>query len=471
MTTSQETALGADEPLVTDAGSSSQRRPPRPSRSVLAQTLGFLTDPLKLLEEAAEECGDVFSIRVLGMGEWVFLTSPATVKEMFKASYDVLDAGKIHRMLLGNLLGLDATFTLDGKAHRQRQKLVFPLFNGPQILKYIPTIRQVTEETLARWPIGQAFPLVPENHRIALEVLVRAMLASGDPGKAKELLEQFDHYASEGPRSTIARLPFLQVDLGRYSPWGKILRLRQETRKAFLAEIRRRRALATDHHDESPDALTTLINSSQDDGTQLSEESLLDEVLTLLFAGHETTGVGLSWIAERVLAHPDVETRLREEIDAVLGDEPIEQRHLCQLKYLNAVIHESHRCRPIAPMAAVRTAVAPFEVGGYVVPQGAIVAEGLCVMGNRPELYPEPERFDPDRFLDSKPQRYEWTPFGGGKRVCAGKGLAHLELTCATATLFQRTKLRLQNKENRMVREGQMFSPERGLEVVLEERL
>ena len=477
MTSRQETLadqeamlVGSKQPSRGHERSRPLPHPPRPARSVLAQTLGFLKDPLTLIEESAKECGDIFSLRLLGMGEWIFLSSPELVKEMFKAPYDVMDAGQVHAMLLGNLLGLDATFTLDGKAHRQRQKLVFPLFNGPEVLKYIPTIVRVTEKAITQWPINRVFPLVAENHRIALEVLVQAMFAGSDPAKAQQLQLLFDHYAEAGPRSTLARLPFLQIDLGRYSPWGKIIRLRQHTRKAFLEEIRARRSQTRASREEPVDGLDSLIQARQDDGSHLTDESILDEVINLLFAGHETTGVGLSWIIERVLAHPEVEDRLRAEIDSVLGDQPITQGHLRQLKYLNAVIHESHRCRPIAPMAAIRTAMRSFEMGGYLVPEGAIVAESLHVLGHREELYPDPHRFDPERFMDSKPQRYEWTPFGGGKRACAGKGLAHLELACVTATLFQRTKLRLHRSENPMVRTGQMFAPERGLEVVLESR-
>lgn len=477
MTPRQETlpeqpALSMEGAQAATAPTSDRRlpRPPRPARSALAQTLAFLKDPLRLIDESARECGDVFALRLLGMGEWVFLTHPEHIKEMFKAPYEVLDAGEIHRMLLGNLLGLDATFTLDGQAHHQRQKLVFPQLNGRETLRYIPTIHRVTEDAVSRWPLNRPFPMVPQNHHIALEVLIQVMFAGSDRKRRGQLLELFDHYANAGPRSTLARLPFLQIDLGRFSPWGKILRLRQKTRAVFMAEIQARRAEGSDASETPADVLDVLIQARQDDGSRLSDEAILDEVINLLFAGHETTGVGLSWIVERVLAHPEVEERLRHEIADVLGDEPIASHHLRQLEYLNAVIHESHRCRPIAPMAAIRTALQPFDVGGYTVPPGAIVAESLHFMAHREELFPDPHRFAPERFLGSKPQRYEWTPFGGGKRACAGKGLAHLELVCVIATLFQRTRLRLHRAENKMVREGQMFAPERGLEIVLEER-
>lgn len=443
--------------------------PPRPSLSVLAQTIGFITDPLRLLDDAARECGETFSLRILGKGEWVFLTSPGTIKKMFGAPPDVLAAGRIRSLMLGEFLGFDSTFTLDGPAHRRRQKLVFSLFNGPRILRFIATIRRVTEARIAQWPVGQVFPVLPENHRIALEVIFRAVLAGCDSGKAEELLELFEEYTDSGARSLCARFPVLQVNLGRYSPWGRFLHLRQLTRDAFRAEIRARKARG-DAEGAGTDVLGFLINARQDDGTQLTEESLLDEILTLLFAGHETTGLALTWILDLLLSHPEAEARLRYELESVLGDEPITRHHLHRLPYLDAVINESFRCRPIAPMAAVRTALKPFRVGDYVVGPGTTVAGGLYILGNRPELFPQPDRFNPVRFIESRPQNHDWTPFGGGKRLCSGKGLAHLELTCATATIFQRTKLRLRRSDTRTILDGHMFAPKDGLEVVMDER-
>ncbi len=443
--------------------------PPRPSCSVFAQTSRFLKDPLPLLREAYDECGDVFSLRLLGMGEWAFVCSPETVKEVFKAPADVLDAGGIHRQMFGNIFGYDSTFNLDGRAHRERQKIVFPLLNGPEILQYVPIIFEETAQTLDSWPQDQTFSLLPQTHHISLRILTQAMFGQESPDTIARLVAQFEHFAETGPRSPLVRMPLLQVDLGRYSPWGKIVRLREETRGMFR-ELLKRRKTQIAAGEPQRDIMGKLLSAQQSDSTQLSTESALDEILTLLFAGHETTGTALTWIVERVLSHPEVLEKLLTEIESVLGNRPITAGDLRQLKYLDAVINESHRCRAIAPMAAIRVTEKPFPVGDYVVPEGRVVAECLYIMSLREDLYSEPERFRPERFLSQKPQRYEWTPFGGGRRACAGKGLAHLELVAITATLLQRMKLRLASSTNRAVREGHMFIPEHGLRIQAEKR-
>jgi len=443
--------------------------PPRPSCSVLAQTSRFLKDPLPLLREAYEECGDVFSLRLLGMGEWVFVCSPETVKEVFKAPADVLDAGGIHRQMFGDIFGYDSTFNLDGRAHRERQKMVFPLLNGPEILQYVPIIHEETARAVDRWPRNQTFSLLAQTHHISLRVLSQAMFGQESPETIKRLVTQFEHFAETGPRSPLVRMPLLQVDLGRFSPWGKIVRLREETRGIFREVIQQRKAEIAAGKPQQ-DIMGKLLSAEQSDGTRLSTESALDEILTLLFAGHETTGTALTWIVERVLSHPAVLEKLLDEVDSVLGSRPITSGDLRQLKYLDAVVNESHRCRAIAPMAAIRVTEKPFPVGDYVVPQGCVVAECLYIMSLRDDLYSDPGSFLPERFLSQKPQRYEWTPFGGGRRACAGKGLAHLELVAITATLLQRMKLRLASSTNRAVREGHMFIPEHGLRIQAEKR-
>jgi unspecific monooxygenase len=444
--------------------------PPRPSGSVLGHTVRFLRDPFSLIEQATAECGDVFSVRILGLGEWVFLGSPELIREMFKAPTDVLAAGETNRDQLGFMLGTDATFSLDGQDHRRRQRLVHPQLNGPRVLRHLPAMREISLRKLAGWPADRPISFLTEAHRISLEVMIHAMFGSSEGARLERLADLFERFATRGLRSPLIAMPYLQVDLGRFSPWGRILHMRREMLEAFGAEVtarvRARRADGGDAEDageEAGDILTALTETPLHDGGYLTEAQLLDEVINLLFAGHETTGNAMTWAMESLHAHPEVLERVRAELDEVVGGEPVAAEHLDRLTYLQAAIQESIRYRPMAPMAGIRRVKKPFEIGGYEIPPGTLVVQCFPAMARRPELYEHPCRFAPEHFHGRKTKPFEWNPFGGGTRMCIGRGLAEVELKVVLATLLQHADFRIAQDEVKPVRQGFFFGPDRGL--------
>ncbi len=450
------------------------------------QTWRFLKDPFALVREARQRHGDIFTLRLLGLGEWTFLASPALVRQMFKAPADVLVAGEINRAQLGFMLGLDATFPLDGEAHRRRQRLVHPHLNGRRIHNHIATMRNVALRALESWPERVPFPFLQRAHRMSLDVMIQSLLGTSDLERVNVLADLFERFAGTGLRSPLIAMPYLQIDLGRFSPWGRILEMRRQVVDSFAAEIARRIA----EHDptaeeETSNIITALARARREDGEyELSQASLLDEVINLLFAGHETTGNVLAWVMETLHTHPEVLERLRRELDEVLGNEPIESDHLDRLPYLHAVVYETVRYRPLAPMAGVRLAKQPFEIHdpatsrAWTLPQGAIVTQCFPEMARLPSLFARPDAFDPDHFLDSAtseiaPRRFEpfqWNPFGGGTRMCIGRGLAEIQLKVIVATLLQNAELRLAQPGARPKRNGLFFSPSQGLKMELVRR-
>lgn len=438
--------------------------PPRPTTPAVLQTLRFLHDPFTLIEHAQRECGDLFALRLLGIGEWVFLCSPALVREMFKAPADILVAGELNAKTLGFMLGLDATFTLDGSAHRERQRIVHPQLNGKLAKQHIGIMQQVTRDAIERWPTGRPFAFLEEAHRISLEVLIHAMFHADQADQKRKLTECFDRYSADGLRSPLVAMPALHLDLGRRSPWGKILHLKKLTREAFAEEMAGRVA----QRGQCPahgDIAHALVHAEQGDGQHLSHASLVDEAINLLFAGHETTGNILAWTLEAVLTHPTVLARLKEELAEVCGDGELSAAHLQELKYFDAVINEAIRYRPIAPMAGVRLVKKAYEIGGHALSEGMVVAQCFPAMTRRRDLFTHPERFDPDHFYGRKLRPFEWNPFGGGTRMCVGRGLAEIELKVVLATLLRRVDFRLQQERVRPVRKGMFFAPSQGLQV------
>ncbi len=443
--------------------------PPSPSGSAATHTLRFIRDPFTLIDEARAECGEIFQMRLLGLGRWIFLCAPDLLKEMYRTSDQVLAAGEVNRDQLGHIVGADATFSLDGKEHRDRQRLVLPYLTGKPVLKHAGMIRELTEEMIAGWPLGKPFSLLHRVHRMSLEVLIRVVFGDVETSRLRELVDVFDTFAGRGLRSPLVMLPWLQVDLGRFSPWGKVMAMRQAVFDAFTEEIDRR--LAREDLEEGSDLLTSMIRDSREAGRPLARSSLLDEIVNLIFAGHETTGLGVTWTIQAALSQPGVKARLIAELDEALGGEPIGSARFGDLPYLAAVVHEALRYRPFAPMAGVRRVKKPWKVRDYVIPEGYVVTQAFSAMARRPETFPDPETFDPGHFFKKQMERYTWQPFGGGRHMCLGKGLAEVELTVVLATLLQRAELRIAQDEVHQVREGVFFAPNRGLQVVLERRI
>ncbi|NJL26738.1 MAG: hypothetical protein HC897_02115 [Thermoanaerobaculia bacterium] len=225
--------------------------PPAFPAPALLQTLRFLRDPFALMAEATERLGDAFTLRILGFGTWVFVGSPELVRQLFRAPENVSVAGEVNTRQLGFMLGGNATFTLDGEAHLVRSRIVHPLLNGRGVLAHTRLIREIFEKALASWPEGVAFPLLPQGHRISLDVLMAAMFPATSAERRRELATIFDRFASRGLRSPLIALPALQIDLGPLSPWGRILGYRRAVRAAIEEEIDRYRADGNTRGDEA----------------------------------------------------------------------------------------------------------------------------------------------------------------------------------------------------------------------------
>jgi cytochrome P450 len=448
--------------------------PPRFAALSLVQTLRFFKDPFALMTEAFRLHGDIFSLKLYGFGEMVFLCSPELYRQMCRAPADVLAAGEANSSALGEMVGKEALFCLDGEAHGMRRRLIHPHLNGREVSQHIPMMRRIALRALSRWPEGRPFPVLDDAHRISLDVMMHAFFAAEAPERVDGLADRFDAFARRFRSSPFVVLPYFQVDLGPWSPWGKIVR----ARRAMAAELRpeiKKRIAARDETGEpgsgAGDILFQVARTAQGDGRYLTENELFDEVVNLLFAGLETTGNLICWTMETLHSHPEVLRQVYAELDRVLQGRPIEAEHLEELAYLDAVIKETLRFRPLGPFAGMRRTRKPIEIGGYLVPRGVLVLQGFSIMANRRDLFANPEQFDPRHFYGKRMKPFEWNPFGGGTRKCIGAGFAEVELKVVLATILQHAKLRLGQKRVRPVRAGPFFSPNKGLRMIVEERL
>ena len=421
---------------------------PRP-----VQTLGWLKRPGPFLERCRARYGDTFTLRIAHEGEWVMLSDPEAVRQVFTGDPNVLHAGEAN-IVLRPILGRNSVLLLDDDAHLTQRKLLLPPFHGERMKRYGELMTQIAEAEVATWPAGEPLPLAPRMQRLTLEIILRAVFGIREAERLErlrvlltEMLDwltrpsRFVAMAVLGP----ARLEQLKVFNRVIAPVDELL----------FDEIRARRS--DPGVAQRDDILSLLVQATHEDGTPMADQELRDELLTLLVAGHETTANSLAWALERLLRHPAAWSRLREEVAA--GEDA----------YLDATVRETLRLRPVLPIVA-RVLKAPMEVGGREYPAGATLCPCIYLVHRRPDVYPDPYAFRPERFLDASPGTYTWIPFGGGVRRCLGASFALFEMTSVLRVVARSGGLRAANPERdeRVLRRAIMLTPEAGAEVVRE---
>jgi cytochrome P450 len=392
--------------------------PPGPSLSPRRQVLAWIFRPEALLERARRERGDVFTVH-LPLGPVVAVADPQLIREVFTGDPDVLRAGEGNRPL-EPVVGPDSLLLLDGARHLRRRRLVLPPFHGERLQGYAADMARLTREDLAGWPHGTPFALEPRLRAITLAIIIRVVFGIEDAGRAATLRELIPQLVPDGGFSSLLLLPALRRDLGPRSPWRRFLAARAAIDDLLYGEIAARRddpRLA-----ERTDILSLLLQARDEDGAPLTDHELRDELMTLLVAGHETTASALAW-AFTLLTHarPDAIDRAREDP-----------------AWLDAIGSETLRLKPPLPLAVRRT-TQPITLSGHRIPAGARIGPCIYLTHRRPDLYPDPLAFRPERFLEGRAGRvsnYAWLPFGGGVRRCVGAAFAQLELRTVLATVL-----------------------------------
>ena len=429
--------------------------PPGPKMPAFLQGLRYMRDPLGFLTGFRKRYGDLFTVSFPYFGKIVYLASPDLVKEVFTGSPAVFHAGEANGTVLEPALGPNSVLMLDDEPHMQQRKLLLPPFHGERVRRYGDLIREITLRDMETWPVGEPFSLRPHTQRVTLAVILRAVFGIEDEARidrATTLIDQFSDRVT-----LITKFPNLRRDLGPLSPWRRFLKARDELDAFLYEEIALRRAEVDG--EERDDVLSLLLQARHDDGSPMGDEELRDELLTVVGAGHETTATALAWAMERLLRTPRVLARLRESIAA--GEEA----------YLDATVKEVLRARPVI-IDVARRLTAPATVGGYELPAGSFVLAAIGALHFREDVFPEPQEFRPERFLDAKADNYAWIPFGGGVRRCVGAAFAEFEMRIVLREFVERAQLSAPDPEPERVRIRHItLAPGKGARVVLERPL
>ncbi|KUH94356.1 cytochrome P450 [Mycobacterium sp. IS-3022] len=402
------------------------------------------------LAKAIKRYGQVFAINVPFFGRSVVVADPALLRQVYLASTDDLINVQPN---LSRIFGPGSVFALDGVEHRKRRKLLAPPFHGQSIKNYEKIIEEETLRETATWPEGVEFPTLEPMNRITLNVILRTVFGA-DGAELDFLREIIPPWAKLGSR--MATLPEPPFSTGRFSPWGRLATFRRHFDRTVFALIDK--AEADPARDERTDILALLLRSTYEDGTPMSRQDVSDELLTLLGAGHETTASTLGWAFERLRRHPEVLAELVRENDEG-GNE-----------YRQAFINELQRNRTVIDFSGRHVLAPHFDLGEWRIPHGYTVMVALANIHANAEVFPDPERFDPDRFLGKRPPT-AWVPFGGGTRRCIGAAFANVEMDVVLRTVLRHFVIETDDAPDEKVHfRGIAFTPKDGGRVVVRHR-
>jgi cytochrome P450 family 135 len=367
--------------------------------------------------------GDVFTVRPYGFGDIVLLADPDQIKEVFAGDRDVFAAGQANAAM-SPVLGRHSLLVLDGEHHLRQRRLMLPPFHGEAIDRYRERVEEITAADVATWPVGEPFAIRARMQAITFEVILRAVIGVSDPdrlNRLRELLPKLLDFSVFDMWAVWLFPKLLDTPMGRRNP---SMRVRPEIDRLLYEEIAAHRA----HPEGRDDILALFVEARGEDGEPLGDEELLDQIITLLLAGHETTTTGLAWAFERLVRHPAVLERLESELTT--GEDA----------YLDAVVNETLRVRPVVD-GVWRKLTAPAHVAGHRLPAGTLVFPAIALVQTS-AAFPDPEEFRPERFLDGSPPPYTFIPFGGGPRRCIGASFAIMEMKTVLRAVLQRVELR-----------------------------
>ncbi|WP_375766482.1 cytochrome P450 [Archangium gephyra] len=461
-------------------------QPPRIPLPHFLQLHQWVAHPLRFMEESVQRYGDSFVMQFPNTPPFLFTRDVEMVRQLFTGKPEDLYVGPVNRVL-ESVVGKNSLLLLDDQEHIRERRMMTPPFHGERMLSYGLSMRESASRSIDQWPRGRAFTLHEVFQDITLDIILKTVFGLAEGETFEHFHELFARMLNMGSHNAVLYMSALlpaermlkllavgrdpiqlgpwKANVSRALPWTQLSRLMQEVDAYLFAEIARRRAEGVEKRE---DVLSLLMQARDEQGQPMSDRELRDEAITLLAAGHETTATTLSWAFHFVLQHPEVEEKLRAELRQVAGTGPLSPEKVNRLEYLDATLKETLRLVPVAP-AVGRVLQRPMKVGEWDVPAGMAVMACAYLTHRRPDLWPEPERFNPERFVGKRTSPYEYFPFGGGARRCLGMAFATYEMRIVFAEVLRRVKLRPATPYTFQVsRRGVTLAPRGGVPVLVE---
>lgn len=411
-----------------------------PDKISFLRFLEFVNRPADFLDSCTERYGEDFTVKFPDNKVFTFISNPKALERLLTAPVETFDFHQSMEMF-GPIVRDYSLMKLNGNTHLSHRKLLKPPFHGERMRLYGKFICELTEKMMKSWKVGKSIDLLPCIHEVTFNVLLNVVFGFTEGGSSEQLRQkgrELIELATSGWFAVHLFVPFMRKDLGAWSTWGRFLRLEAEFDRLLCAEIARRRQQP---QLEGTDILSMLVASRYEDGELMSEQELCDEILTLLLTGYDTTSTTLLWALYSIHRLPRVKERLLEEFDTIR--DPSDTKAISQLPYLSATCKETLRLYTV--LGFLRVPKTPFNIMGHEYPSGSYIMGNIYSAHRRQEVYPEPEQFKPERFLEKQFSPYEYLPFGGGNRICIGMAFAQFQIKLILFTILSKYQLELPN--------------------------
>jgi cytochrome P450 len=430
------------------------RLPPGPGGPGWVQTSHWMFRPIEFMERCRRKYGRVFTLRLGPQHNVTMVADPQLAKEVMAGDPAVYRAGDTNG-LFRPVVGANSILLLDGDAHMRQRKILLRGFGASHGAQFVDQVREITQERLSGWKVGQRLRLQEEMEAISFASIMRVVFGDHSDDSHAELRRLIPDMMDRCD-SPFTLMPWFRRELAGGSPYARLMKVIDEIDTILYETISERRAdPMTQLRD---DTLSLLLRAEHEDGSPLDDQEVRDEVLTMVMAGYETTTSGCAWALERLLRSPDKLERLTAEVEAGEDD-----------SYLDAVVKETLRARPVVPVVA-RHLAESVELDGYLIPAGSTVMVSIYLVHNDEETYPKPEEFKPERFLSGAPDGAAWIPFGGGVRRCIGARFAELEMKVVLTQVLATARLRALGRSGEGAKRKRFtLAPEGGAPAVVEE--
>jgi cytochrome P450 family 110 len=445
--------------------------PNGPQTPAFLQLAQWIINPLSFMEECARKYGDIFTIKLNNnTPPLVIVSNPEILQKILTHDTRELTAPGELNQAFSLLLGQNSVITLSGTEHQRQRQLLMPALHGERMKNYAETINKITEEIINKQQINKPFSARYLTQNITLQVIMSAVFGIKESlrsQKLEQLLSEILEAGSSIFSAILLHIPALQQSIGNLSLWGKQSQRQAAINQIIYTEIQERKAKPDSSR---TDIFNLLLEAKDENGQSMTDIELRDELITLLTAGHETTATALAWALYLIYKHPSVLEKLRTEIDNLESDDP-DINTIFKLPYLNAVYCETLRIYPVGMLTFPRRVEKSISIAGYDLEPGTIILGSIYLTHQRPEIYPQPQKFQPERFLEKQFSPYEFIPFGGGARRCIGLAFAQMEMKLAIFKIVKNWELELINtREVLPQRRGLVTGQNRPIKMIVKSR-
>ncbi|MBN8613176.1 MAG: cytochrome P450 [Deltaproteobacteria bacterium] len=431
------------------------RLPPGPSLPSVAQGAMFVLQIVPFFERCRARWGSTFSLRLPAHPPIVVFSDETAIREILAWRPEDFDVGTAYAWM-EPFVGRGSLLLMDGERHGRERRLLMPPFHHARMQAYGGAIRDITRRAMEGWRIDRPIEIEHAARIITLDIILETVFgASGTD--LEELRRAVLDLLSDF--SVFNIIEALRIDLGPLTPWGRFLAHRTALGRVVYRLIRERRTAGRRDRD---DVLAMLVEARYEDDTPMADEALRDELITLVGAGHETSTSALAWVFQCLAHHPDAQQRAHEEVARAKDAD-------AELPWVDAVIKETMRRHPVFPLLG-RMLKRPQTIGDWHLPTGTLVYVSLDLTHRNPAHWDDPDRFDPERFLDARPRPFTYIPFGGGTRRCIGMSYALYEMRLIVAEALRRFRIERVGPAEPAMSRGFTLAPSRGARVRLVRR-